>query len=136
MALAKLTGYTQMGLLAVTVSGNSQLIQVFIIALLSPPYPSPPKKKNFGGVIQNTRFTRFSIEIQLPQTLVLPRGFPQFAGDKIFPILGMDAPAVYEQSVAQNKFGYGMGIWFLGNAINNSLMSTGAFEIYYDGNLV
>mmetsp|Transcript_23999 Transcript_23999/g.42758 ORF Transcript_23999/g.42758 Transcript_23999/m.42758 type:complete len:111 (-) Transcript_23999:370-702(-) len=77
MALAKLAGYTQMGLLAVT-----------------------------------------------------------FAGDKIFPILGMDAPAVYEQSVAQNKFGYGMGIWFLGNAINNSLMSTGAFEIYYDGNLI
>lgn len=29
-----------------------------------------------------------------------------------------------------------MGIWLLGNAVNNGLMSTGAFEVYYDGSLV
>lgn len=26
--------------------------------------------------------------------------------------------------------------WFIGNVLNNALMSTGAFEIYYDGRLV
>lgn len=48
----------------------------------------------------------------------------------------MEPPELYQQSVAQNKFGYCMGIWLLGNAVNNGLMSTGAFEVYYDGSLV
>lgn len=58
-----------------------------------------------------------------------------FAGDKIFPYLGIEPPGFYEQ-VKLNKFGYAMGVWFLGNALNGQLMSTGAFEIYHNGNLV
>ena len=56
-------------------------------------------------------------------------------GDKIFPLLDMEPPEFYE-SVKENKFGYVMAVWFLGNAVNNQLLSTGAFEIFYDGNLV
>lgn len=58
-----------------------------------------------------------------------------FAGDKIFPWLGMEPPEFYA-SVQQNKFGYAMAVWFIGNAVHNSLMSTGAFEIFHDGDLV
>jgi hypothetical protein len=29
-----------------------------------------------------------------------------------------------------------MGAWFMGNMIHNSLTSTGAFEVFYDGQLV
>mmetsp|Transcript_39569 Transcript_39569/g.112225 ORF Transcript_39569/g.112225 Transcript_39569/m.112225 type:complete len:138 (+) Transcript_39569:337-750(+) len=57
------------------------------------------------------------------------------AGDKIFPWIGLEEPEFY-QTVKQNKFGYSMGVWFIGNTIHGSLMSTGAFEIYHDGDLV
>ena len=57
------------------------------------------------------------------------------AGDKICEMLDMKTPDFYER-VKQNKFGYVMAVWFVGNAITNSLLSTGAFEIFYDGHLV
>mmetsp|Transcript_34928 Transcript_34928/g.87988 ORF Transcript_34928/g.87988 Transcript_34928/m.87988 type:complete len:137 (-) Transcript_34928:345-755(-) len=98
------------------------------------------------------------IQDEFPGTEVIPSSFPvapakmalakfagfaqmgllalTFAGDKIFPLIGMEPPELYQQSVAQNKFGYCMGIWLLGNAVNNGLMSTGAFEVYYDGSLI
>uniref|UniRef100_A0A061R5R5 Selenoprotein t n=1 Tax=Tetraselmis sp. GSL018 TaxID=582737 RepID=A0A061R5R5_9CHLO len=57
------------------------------------------------------------------------------AGDKIFPWLGLETPQLYN-TVRDNKFAYCMAIWFVGNAVNNALISTGAFEIFYDGRLV
>lgn len=38
--------------------------------------------------------------------------------------------------MAANRFGAGIGVWFAGNFFTNQLISTGAFEIYYDGQLV
>lgn len=42
----------------------------------------------------------------------------------------------YLDNVAANRFGTGVGVWFVGNFITNQLISTGAFEVYYDGELV
>jgi hypothetical protein len=42
----------------------------------------------------------------------------------------------YLDSVAANRFGTGVGVWFVGNMLTNQLISTGAFEVYYDGRLV
>lgn len=57
-------------------------------------------------------------------------------GDKVFNILGTPPPPFYTQNIANNRFGAGVGLWFVGNLIQNQLVSTGAFEVYYDGNLV
>lgn len=50
-------------------------------------------------------------------------------GDKMLPT------SVYE-SVKDNKFGYCVGIWFLGNMLASNLRNTGAFEIAFDGQLI
>eukprot|EP00878_Enallax_costatus_P014671 GHUV01015347.1.p1 GENE.GHUV01015347.1~~GHUV01015347.1.p1 ORF type:complete len:159 (+),score=53.23 GHUV01015347.1:337-813(+) len=57
-------------------------------------------------------------------------------GDKVFDSLGVPPPQFYTQNVANNRFGAGVGLWFVGNLIQNQLVSTGAFEVYYDGSLV
>ncbi|KAF6264760.1 hypothetical protein COO60DRAFT_1482516 [Scenedesmus sp. NREL 46B-D3] len=63
-------------------------------------------------------------------------GFVIF-GEKLFEFMGCAAPPeLYVQHVAGNKFGVGVGIWFVGNFLQNQLLSTGAFEVYYDGTLV
>eukprot|EP00882_Tetradesmus_deserticola_P002320 GHRQ01002477.1.p1 GENE.GHRQ01002477.1~~GHRQ01002477.1.p1 ORF type:complete len:140 (+),score=54.14 GHRQ01002477.1:255-674(+) len=63
-------------------------------------------------------------------------GFVIF-GDKLFQFMGYAAPPeLYVQHVAGNRVGVGVGIWFLGNFLQNQLLSTGAFEVFYDGTLV
>ena len=57
------------------------------------------------------------------------------AGDKIFPALGMEVPLILAQ-LREKKMGAVMGIWLLGNAAQNQLTATGAFEVYYDGKQV
>ena len=44
--------------------------------------------------------------------------------------------ALYKTHISPNKIGWMAGSWFLGNIAANSLMSTGAFEIYANGILV
>jgi hypothetical protein len=85
-------------------------------------YPVPPAKQALAqglGLVQMAGF-----------------GFVIF-GEKLFESLGYAAPLeLYVQHVAGNKFGVGVGIWFVGNFLQNQLLSTGAFEVYYDGTLV
>ena len=57
------------------------------------------------------------------------------AGDKIFPALGMEVPQMLAQ-LREKKMGAVMGIWLLGNAAQNQLTATGAFEVYFDGKQV
>ena len=57
------------------------------------------------------------------------------AGDKIFPALGMEMPQLLAQ-LQEKRMGVVMGIWLLGNAAQNQLTSTGAFEVFYDGKKV
>ena len=56
------------------------------------------------------------------------------AGENIFQVLGQPLPAFLSQ-IQGNKWGFGMGAWFIGNQLSTTLISTGAFEIYVNENL-
>lgn len=57
-------------------------------------------------------------------------------GDQIFQYLGVAPPQLYVQNVVPNRFGAVIGVWFVGNMLVNTLQSTGAFEVYFDGQLI
>jgi selT/selW/selH-like putative selenoprotein len=59
-----------------------------------------------------------------------------FFGPQIFAAMGQPQPPDWYQQVATNKFGVAIGVWFMGNLLVNKLTSTGAFEIYTNGELV
>ena len=61
-------------------------------------------------------------------------GFVVF-GDQLFAALGMQAPGFYAD-IRDKKLVFGMGAWFLGNMVQSSLNSTGAFEIFFSGSKV
>ena len=46
-------------------------------------------------------------------------------GEQLFAALGLEAPQLYQQ-YKDKKFGVIMGCWFLGNALQNQLLATGA----------
>ena len=46
-------------------------------------------------------------------------------GEQLFAALGLEAPQLYHQ-YKEKKFGVIMGCWFLGNALQNQLLATGA----------
>ncbi|KMT12343.1 hypothetical protein BVRB_5g102810 [Beta vulgaris subsp. vulgaris] len=54
------------------------------------------------------------------------------AGDQIFPRLGMSPPTWY-YSLRANRFGTISATWLFGNFIQSSLQSSGAFEVFIDG---
>jgi thioredoxin reductase-like selenoprotein T len=57
-------------------------------------------------------------------------------GEQLFPALGFsEMPALYQQW-KDKKFPVAMGTWIVGNMIQNSLSSTGAFEVFCNGQLV
>ena len=56
-------------------------------------------------------------------------------GDQLFPYLGVDPPALYLAN-RERRVGVCLGAWLLGNAAHNALTATGAFEVFYDGQLV
>ncbi|KAJ6844473.1 selT-like protein [Iris pallida] len=56
-------------------------------------------------------------------------------GEHIFPRLGMAPPAWYF-SLRTNRFGAMATTWLLGNFVQSFLQSSGAFEVYWNGDLV
>lgn len=69
------------------------------------------------------------------------------AGDPIFAFLRANVPPagqpvvlaahrLYLTHIQGNKFGAAMGAWFVGNMVVNGMMTTHAFEIYVNGDLV
>eukprot|EP00775_Hariotina_reticulata_P012919 gene12919-13046_t len=85
-------------------------------------YPVPPLKQGLAQVVGLGQMGAFAVVL---------------FGDKIFEMLGYAAPPqLYVQYVQQNRFGAGVAAWFVGNLLQSQLMSTGAFEVYYDGSLV
>ena len=56
-------------------------------------------------------------------------------GDKICAALQMQIPE-FVVGLQSNKFGSIMGAFFVGNMVSQNLKNTGAFEIYYDGELL
>lgn len=58
-----------------------------------------------------------------------------FAGDTIIPMFGFqEEPAAYK-FIKENKFAVGFGLFILNN-VGNGMLSTGAFEVYYNGDLI
>ncbi|CAK8574866.1 unnamed protein product [Lathyrus sativus] len=57
------------------------------------------------------------------------------AGDQIFPRLGVTPPQLY-YSLRANKFRSIASIWLLANFVQSFLQSSGAFEVYCNGELV
>lgn len=47
--------------------------------------------------------------------------------------LGIVLPADYWRTMQEKRVGLMMGIWFVGNTIRTNLISTGAFEVSYEG---
>ncbi|KAI4318207.1 hypothetical protein L6164_026000 [Bauhinia variegata] len=58
------------------------------------------------------------------------------AGEQIFPVLGFVAPPPWYYNLRANKFGTMASTWLLGNALQSFLQSSGAFEVYFNGELV
>ncbi|KAL5994977.1 hypothetical protein ACLOJK_025034 [Asimina triloba] len=58
------------------------------------------------------------------------------AGEHIFPRLGFIAPPPWYFSLRANRFGTIASTWLLGNVFQNFLQSSGAFEVYFDGELL
>ncbi|CAK0784128.1 hypothetical protein CVIRNUC_007331 [Coccomyxa viridis] len=80
-------------------------------------YPVSPQKALLAQVVMGLQFGGIAAVL---------------AGDKIFPALGMEMPQLLAQ-MQEKRMGVVMGIWLLGNAAQNQLTSTGAFEVFYDG---
>ncbi|XP_062225079.1 selT-like protein [Phragmites australis] len=57
------------------------------------------------------------------------------AGDQIFPRFGM-VPPLWYYSLRANRFGTMPSIWLFGNFAQSFLQSSGAFEVYCNGQLV
>ena len=58
------------------------------------------------------------------------------AGEHIFPMLGFVAPPPWYYNLRANRFGTIASTWLLGNALQSFLQSSGAFEVYFNGELV
>ncbi|KAK9290941.1 hypothetical protein L1049_009121 [Liquidambar formosana] len=58
------------------------------------------------------------------------------AGEHIFPRLGFMTPPPWYFSLRANKFGTISTTWLLGNVIQSFLQSSGAFEVFCNGELV
>lgn len=56
-------------------------------------------------------------------------------GPQVFGILKMEPPT-WHATLAENKMTTCMTAWFVGNTLAQNLIGTGAFEVYYDGQLV
>lgn len=57
------------------------------------------------------------------------------AGDKIFQALNLEEPRFYRYMKERRTMSF-IFIFILGNQISNYFWSTGAFEVFYKGNLV
>ncbi|XP_039026436.1 selT-like protein isoform X2 [Hibiscus syriacus] len=58
------------------------------------------------------------------------------AGEQIFPMIGIMTPSPWYYSLRANRFGSIATAWLLGNVMQSFLLSSGAFEVYCNGELV
>lgn len=58
------------------------------------------------------------------------------AGEQIFPRLGIAVPPPWFYQLRANRFGTMATTWLLGNFFQSMLQSSGAFEVYCNGELV
>ncbi|XP_019460516.1 PREDICTED: selT-like protein [Lupinus angustifolius] len=84
-------------------------------------YPPPLPKRLLSKVVPVLQFGVIGVVI---------------GGEQIFPMLGFVAPPPWYNSLRANKFGTVASTWLLGNALQSFLHSSGAFEVYFNGELV
>ncbi|XP_075510254.1 selT-like protein isoform X1 [Primulina tabacum] len=84
-------------------------------------YPPPLPKRLLSKVVPIVQFGAIGIIV---------------AGEQIFPRLGFAAPPQWYYSMRANRFGSMASIWLLGNFLQSFLQSSGAFEVYCNGELV
>ena len=58
------------------------------------------------------------------------------AGEPALRMIGIANNPSWFDAVQENKIGACMGAWVIGNSVVSSLYSTGAFEVYFDGQRV
>ena len=58
------------------------------------------------------------------------------AGERILPFLNNAAINQLYEQCKDKRLQVGLGAWFVGNLIKTQLSSTGALEIFFDGQLV
>uniref|UniRef100_A0A1J3CDE5 SelT-like protein n=1 Tax=Noccaea caerulescens TaxID=107243 RepID=A0A1J3CDE5_NOCCA len=58
------------------------------------------------------------------------------AGDRILPMIGIAQPPAWLNSLRANRFGSMASTWLLGNFLQSYLQSSGAFEVYCNGEMV
>ncbi len=57
-------------------------------------------------------------------------------GTNIFSALGFREPPEWYKKIAENKWMFGIGVFFVANMVSSQLLSSGAFEIYVGEKLV
>ena len=57
-------------------------------------------------------------------------------GDRLCSALGARATPAFVANLQSNKMGSTMGAWFVGNTVSQNLLNTGAFEVFYDGEVI
>lgn len=57
-------------------------------------------------------------------------------GDRVLPTLGISETHPLLANLQQNKVFACLAFWFVGGTVQQNLMKTGAFEIYYNGKLI
>mmetsp|Transcript_91482 Transcript_91482/g.272983 ORF Transcript_91482/g.272983 Transcript_91482/m.272983 type:complete len:135 (-) Transcript_91482:78-482(-) len=58
-----------------------------------------------------------------------------FFGEKLFSAANMPVPAIFA-TAKENMFASFMFVWMVGNMVQSSLLSTGAFEIHHGDKLI
>ncbi|GMI97175.1 SELT-like protein precursor [Hibiscus trionum] len=58
------------------------------------------------------------------------------AGEQIFPMIGITTPPPWYYSLRANRFGSIATAWLLGNVMQSFLQSSGAFEVYCNGDML
>jgi selT/selW/selH-like putative selenoprotein len=80
-------------------------------------YPLPPMKQMLAYGVTAAQWGGFAILM---------------AGDRIFPALGMQYPALYLQ-IREKKMMAMIGMYFIFNTLKSSVSKSGAFEVYLNG---
>ena len=57
-------------------------------------------------------------------------------GDQLCAALGAPATPAFVANLQSNKMGSTMGAWFVGNTVSQNPLNTGAFEVFYDGEVL
>ncbi|XP_059305355.1 selT-like protein isoform X1 [Lycium ferocissimum] len=84
-------------------------------------YPPPLPKRLLGKVVPVFQFGVIGLVM---------------AGEQIFPRLGFAVPPPWFYRLRANRFGTMATTWLLGNFFQSMLQSSGAFEVYVNGELV